>query len=158
MTSIGAELLLTAVALVCRGAPPDCGTLESTKVQSASPPMMAFLTVHHAFAAYNFVDKTIYVAPITSRNPELSDADELALALSHEVKHAEQDRQGEDYRTACLAMETEAFVAQGQFWSWLWNGRPPNVAYNGPENAGAMAWEGGARSLTMWDCGKQVVR
>lgn len=147
-------LLAAAIALLCQASPADCPTAQSTAVRPM-PGSISRLLANDAFGAYSYTDRTIYVIGPATRNPQLDDSAELALVLSHEIKHAEQQKRGDAYTaTTCLGMEQEAFAAQGAFYGWLFNDNPGNVGYNSAEDAAISVLHNGLASEAAWDCSR----
>lgn len=121
-----------AVGLVCQYDPASlCATLHTVTLQQAD---------HYpgSLPANGWTDgRTIWYAPatLTPHNPALSDVDDLAAVLAKEAAQAQASPTGTFTGRTCAAQETVGHQALAGFWTWLWDGSPSHVVYNGLEDA-----------------------
>ncbi len=74
-----------------------------------------------------------------------------ATLMAHELTHTDQRRNrgmAETDYASCVAMETEAFTAEGQFWSWLWFGKLQSPANALEDEFNSIATNPSAHALT----------
>lgn len=142
--------LTAAIALVCQFSPAGlCPTVQSVSIEAVAPDTVCPI---HAPACGDAQHIWYVPAALAIHNPELSEADEIALALAKEAGQVDQARVAPFGPATCVQEETVGHQDGLAFWTWLWVGNPPHVVYNRMEEALAFDASGALASNVSYTC------